>query len=62
VFQIGDGEDAPTWGFEDEEAEQKAVLQQQAAEEEILPPKNLNSTLEEAAKMAISVGVIESLG
>ncbi len=61
VFQVGNQPDAPTWGFEDEEAE-KASLEQQAAEEEFVPPKNLNTTLEEAAAMARSVGVIEDLG
>ena len=62
IFQGGQQVEAPTWGFEDEEAEQKAQLQQQTAEEEYQPPKNLNVTLEEAAKRAVEVGVIESLG
>jgi hypothetical protein len=62
IFQGRDQVDTPTWGFEDEEAEERAQLQQQAAEEEYQPPKNLNTTLEEAAKRAIDVGVIESLG
>jgi len=62
VFQIGDKPDAPVWGFEDEEAEQKAAMMQQNVEDEIVPPKNLNQTLTEAAARAMEVGVIESLG
>lgn len=62
IFQGQEQVQTPTWGFEDEEAEERAQLQQQAAEEEYRPPKNLNTTLEEAAKRAIEVGVIESLG
>jgi hypothetical protein len=62
VYQIGDKPDAPVWGFEDEEAEQKAAMLQQAAEDEYEPPKNLNTTLTEAAARAMEVGVIESLG
>jgi len=63
IFQGGEKEvEAPTWGFEDDDVEQQAQLQQQAADEEYRPPKNLNATLEEVAKMAIEVGVIESLG
>lgn len=56
-------ESSPSWVFQDELVE-KSRIQQQAniAEEVFLPPKNLNATLEEAARMAISVGVIESLG
>jgi hypothetical protein len=62
MYQMGDREDAPVWGFEDEEAEQKAAMMQQAAEEEYAPPKNLNTTLTEISEMAKEVGVIESLG
>ena len=62
VYQIGDKPDAPVWGFEDKEAEEKAAMLQQAAEEEYEPPKNLNITLTEAAARAMDVGVIESLG
>ena len=62
IFQSGDQAQAPTWGFEDEEAEERAQLQQQAAEEEYKPPQNLNVTLEAAAQRAMDVGVIESLG
>jgi len=62
VFKVGNEPDAPTWGFEDEEVEKQATLEQQAAEEEFRPAKNLNTTLTEAAAMAKSVGVIEDLG
>ena len=62
VYQIGNKPDAPIWGFEDEEAEQQAAMMQQAAEDEYEPPKNLNTTLTEAAARAMEVGVIESLG
>jgi hypothetical protein len=62
IFQVGDQADTPTWGFEDDETEQKVQLQQQAADEEYRPPKNLNTTLTEAAERAIAVGVIENLG
>jgi len=62
IFQGGDQGDAPTWGFEDEEADPKVLMKQQASEVEYLPPKNLNQTLMEAAQRAIDVGVIESLG
>ena len=31
---MSDKPDAPVWGFEDEEAEQKAAMMQQAAEDE----------------------------
>ncbi len=59
---LDDKSDAPVWGFEDEETEHKAAMMQQAAEDEFEPPKNLNTTLTEAAAMALEVGVIESLG
>eukprot|EP00979_Chaetoceros_neogracilis_P005013 scaffold858_cov231-Chaetoceros_neogracile.AAC.1 len=61
-LEVGDQADTPTWGFEDDETEQKVQLQQQAADEEYRPPKNLNTTLTEAAERAIAVGVIENLG
>jgi len=61
-YHFNDSSDPPVWGFEDEEAEQKAAMTQQATEEEFEPPKNLNVTLTEAAARAIEVGVIESLG
>jgi len=38
------------------------VLQQQASEEEYSPPKTLDATLNEAAEMAMKVGVLQSYG
>jgi len=62
-FRIRDGEKrAPTWAFEDEEVEQLAALQQQASEEEYRPPKTLDATLNQAAELAMKVGVLQSYG
>lgn len=62
-FNIGNEKpDTPRWGFEDEEIEQQASLQQQAAEETYQPPKNLTESLNAAKEMAISVGVVDPSG
>ena len=61
-FDLMDKDDTPNWGFEDEEAEQKAEMMQQAMDDDFEPAKDLNTTLTEAAERAIEVGVIESLG
>jgi hypothetical protein len=72
IFNEASRDDSPSWVFEDQEMEQKILSQQlkqqpqqqkqQQAEMEFLPPKNLNSTLEEMAKIAMEVGVLESMG
>lgn len=62
-FNIGNEKpDTPRWGFEDEEIEQQASLQQQAAEEKYQAPKNLTESLEVAKQMAVSVGVVDPSG
>ena len=55
----------PKWVFQDEQKRQELSMQQQQQqniEDDIIPEKNLNVTLEEAAARARAVGVIESLG
>lgn len=61
-FDLIEKSDAPSWEFEDEEAEQKAAAMQQSVDDDYEPKKDLNQTLSEAAERAIEVGVIESLG
>ena len=62
TYTLLEDDDAPTWEFEDEEAEQKAAMMQPSIDDNFEPKKNLNQTLEEAAQRAMEVGVIESLG
>jgi len=59
----------PTWAFEDTDDEQMALLQQRQQQaaldaelEEYRPPKTLDVTLNEAAELAMRVGVIRSYG
>jgi hypothetical protein len=62
MFDGDDRDESPSWVFAEEGVEKEALTQQESAELELKPPKNLNTTLEEISKIAIEVGVIESTG
>mmetsp|Transcript_1334 Transcript_1334/g.2413 ORF Transcript_1334/g.2413 Transcript_1334/m.2413 type:complete len:1006 (-) Transcript_1334:39-3056(-) len=61
MFDGDDRDESPSWVFAEEGVEQKSVAEQDPIDVEFKQPKDLNATLEEIAKIAMEVGVIESL-